>query len=425
MRQIGLMSERMTRFFGSYKGIVVVGALLGLLSSLLQRFGNPPNMGICVASFVGDIAGALGLYHTKAALQVPSGIAGTCFERYVVAELQRQQVSIAHYIRPELVGFVLGSTVAALLFHEFRPRMGSSPAVRFLLGMVGMIGALTFIGCPWRALLRLAGGDLNAVPGLAGLIVGIGIATQMLNRGFRLGKSQRTRAWVGWIMPATMLGLLLLLILRPLVTEGRVTLLGSSASTWLGAPLPVSLAVGLIIGFLAQRTSFCTIGPICNTMIVGNIRLLGGVGALVAGAFATNLILRQVHIGFAGQPAAHSNYLWNFMGMVLSGLAFMLAGGCPARQLFLAGEGDVDAVVFVLGMFTGAALAYNFGLVAATDTIVAGAVKVGGPATNGIIAVLAGLLVSLMIGIGVVKGKRGRSILTAPLDCERNDRIGA
>ena len=35
-----------------------------------------------------------------------------------------------------------------------------------------------------------------------------------------------------------------------------------------------------------------------------------------------------------GQPIAHTMSLWNFGGMVLSGLAFALAGGCPGRQLF-------------------------------------------------------------------------------------------
>ena len=34
--------------------------------------------------------------------------------------------------------------------------------IRFLLGMVMMIGALAFLGCPLRGILRLAGGDLTA-----------------------------------------------------------------------------------------------------------------------------------------------------------------------------------------------------------------------------------------------------------------------
>ena len=45
---------------------------------------------------------------------------------------------------------------------------------------------------------------------------------------------------------------------------------------------------------------------------------------------------------------------------MLAGLSFTLAGGCPGRQIFLSGEGDGDATVFVLGMLTGAAVAHNF-----------------------------------------------------------------
>lgn len=43
--------------------------------------------------------------------------------------------------------------------------------------------------------------------------------------------------------------------------------------------------------------------------------------------------------------------------------AFALAGGCPGRQLFLAGEGDADAGIFVLEMIVGAAVSHNFSLV--------------------------------------------------------------
>lgn len=41
--------EELTRFFASRKGIILAGAVIGVFASLLQKFGNPPNMGICVA----------------------------------------------------------------------------------------------------------------------------------------------------------------------------------------------------------------------------------------------------------------------------------------------------------------------------------------------------------------------------------------
>jgi uncharacterized membrane protein YedE/YeeE len=84
--------------------------------------------------------------------------------------------------------------------------------------------------------------------------------------------------------------------------------------------------------------------------------------------------------------------------MVLAGLAFALAGGCPGRQLFLSGEGDGDAAVFVLGMITGAAFAHNFALAAGPDRVVEGVQQVGGINAYGMAAVVIGLVVSAVIG---------------------------
>ena len=77
------------------------------------------------------------------------------------------------YVRPEIIGLVLGAFAMSLIGREFRPRAGSSPATRFVLGAFVMIGALVFLGCPLRMVLRLGGGDLNAVVGLLGFVLGL------------------------------------------------------------------------------------------------------------------------------------------------------------------------------------------------------------------------------------------------------------
>jgi YedE family putative selenium metabolism protein len=128
-------------------------------------------------------------------------------------------------------------------------------------------------------------------------------------------------------------------------------------------------------------------------------RLIRGVLTVVLAAMVTNLILGQFKVGLAGQPIAHSNHLWNFLGMVLAGLAFSLGGGCPGRQLILSGEGDGDATVFVFGMIVGAAFAHNFALAAAPDKVVDGMLHVGGVTTSGMIAVVLGLVVCVVIGL--------------------------
>ena len=45
--------------------------------------------------------------------------------------------------------------------------------LRFLLGMLMMSGALIFLGCPRALILRLAGGDWNALVALPGYVAGV------------------------------------------------------------------------------------------------------------------------------------------------------------------------------------------------------------------------------------------------------------
>ncbi|MFH0924169.1 MAG: YedE family putative selenium transporter [bacterium] len=345
----------MQNFFSTKKGIVLTGLIIGGSATLLQKLGNPPNMGICVACMERDIAGALGFH----------------------------RADVVQYIRPEIIGLVLGAFFAALAFKEFKPRTGSAPIVRFILGIFAMIGSLVFLGCPWRALLRLAGGDVNAIIGLCGLVLGIFIGVLFIKSGYNLGRNRKTFKLAGLMLPMIMLVLLFFLLFPPATIFFSVKGPGS-----MHAPILISLSVAILIGFLAQRTRFCTMGAFRDIFIVKDFHLMSGITALLIGAFVTNLIFKQFHPGFVNQPIAHSNILWNFLGMVLAGLAFALAGGCPGRQLFLSGEGDGDAAIFVVGMIAGAAISHNLAMASSPK----------GTAAWGPIGVIVGLGVCLLIG---------------------------
>jgi len=257
--------------------------------------------------------------------------------------------------------------------------------------MIAMIGALVFLGCPWRAVLRLAGGDGNAIFGLLGLGAGIWLGTLFFKGGYNLGRAQSTYVSVGWLLPLIILGLLALRLIFPQIPGKDLSGIlfysvkgpGSQHAT-----LAISLGVGLAVGILAQRSRFCTMGAIRDLILFRQMHLFAGMLALLAAAFLTNLVVGQFKPGFVGQPVAHTQELWNFMGMVVAGLAFALAGGCPGRQLFMAGEGDGDAAVFVLGMIVGAAVSHNFGLASSPAGV--------GP--HGIAAVFICLAVLLFIG---------------------------
>lgn len=351
-------------------GIVSVGVAIGILAPLLQKLGNPANMGICVACMERDIAGSLGLH----------------------------RAAVVQYLRPEILGFILGAFISAMLFREFKPRGGSAPITRFFLGMAAMVGALVFLGCPWRALLRLAGGDLNAILGLAGLATGIWIGTLFFKGGYSLGRSTEQRTATGSIMVLVASGLLVLRLLYPPVegqAQSGVLFYSTQGPGAARAPLLVSLGAGILIGILAQRSRFCTMGGIRDLILFRQWHLFSGILALLATAWIMNLLLGQFRPGFEKQPIAHSQHLWNFAGMLVAGLAFALAGGCPGRQLFMAGEGDADAGLFVLGMIVGAAVSHNFGLASSPQGI--------GP--HGAAGVIGGLVFCILVGFA----HRGKS----------------
>lgn len=354
----------MANVFAGRSGIMAAGGAIGLAAALLQFAGNPANMGICVACFVRDIAGSLGLH----------------------------QAGVVQYLRPEIPAFVLGSFLAALMTGEFRARAGSAPATRFFLGMCAMAGALVFLGCPWRALLRLAGGDGNAILGILGLATGVFAGTRFFKAGFSLGRSQ-PQPWSagGMIALAAVALLAARIFLQPDPEAGYLGWLWASAKGpgAARAPLLISLAGGLLIGILAQRSRFCTMGALRDLFLFRQIHLFSGVLAFVAVAFVANLALGQFKPGFEGQPIAHTGGLWNFLGMAVAGLAFALAGGCPGRQLILAGEGDGDSAIFVLGMLVAAGLAHNFGWASSPAGL--------GP--NGMAATFAALGFCLLVGV--------------------------
>lgn len=360
------MQKRMgwSAVFATPAGIIAVGGIIGILAVLLQKMGNPGNMGLCVACFERDIAGALGLHHAP----------------------------IVQYLRPEIAGLGLGACLAALMVGDFRARGGSSPVVRFILGIFAAIGALVFLGCPWRAFLRLAGGDANAIAGILGLCAGVFIATLFFRRGFSLGRNRSLPTWSGFIFPLIFLALVVLrLVYAPVEGETRSGFLWYSQSGpgSMYAPVGIALGFAIIIGLLAQRSRFCTMGALRDIFLFRQFHLFGGVAGLIVAAFVMNLILGQFNFGFEGQPVAHTDGLWNFGGMVLAGLAFAFAGGCPGRQLFMSGEGDIDAGIFAAGVLTGAAIAHTWG------TASSGA----GVGPNGPLAVGIGLVVCLIIGV--------------------------
>ena len=343
-------------------GIIIAGLIIGVIASVLVLFGNPTNMGFCIACFIRDTAGGLGLHRAEA----------------------------VQYIRPEIIGIILGSFLISVGTKEFKARGGSSPLTRFILGFFVAIGCLMFLGCPFRMIIRLAGGDLNAIFGLVGFALGVLVGVFFLKKGYSLKRTYAQPVLEGVAMPAIQVVMLILLIAAPAFIYFTAADGGPGAKH---APLIISLVAGLVVGGLAQKTRLCMAGGLRDVVLFKDFRLISGFIAVFAGCLVSNLILNAAtegtyfNLGFAGQAIAHTDGLWNCLGMLLVGFACILLGGCPLRQLVMTGEGNSDSAITFLGILIGCAFAHNFGLASSGE----------GPTTNGKIAVIIGLVVVAVI----------------------------
>jgi YedE family putative selenium metabolism protein len=342
---------------------IVTGALLGLGGVVLAYLGNPANSGICVSCFMENLAGALQLHN---------------------------DVRMS-YIRPELIGFVLGSFLIAVQTRRFRVKGGSSPFIRFFMGFFIIVGCAVFLGCPIKMFLRLAAGDLTAVAATLGLIFGVWIGVRYLKGGFVLDGDKELPQMQGVVIPMFAILLLLLLLLNPSFIKA-----GEKGPAAMHAPLAVSLLIGLAIGAFAQRSGLCVTGGIRNFFLARERTLLNGLITAFLVALVFSSLLGQFRWGMNAQPASHLSHGWTFLAMAMVGLASVLIDGCPFRQLIRAGQGDVDAGITTLGMLLGGGLTYAW-LLRSTSA---------GPTFQGKIAVLVGLIFSVAVAIAFRKRTR-------------------
>lgn len=315
-----------TRYF------IISGAVLGIVAAFLAYAGNPANMGICAACFLRDTSGALG-FHSVQTLQ---------------------------YLRPELIGLVLGGFLASLFWtKEFAPKNSTATFSSFFLGVFAMIGVLVFLGCPWRAFLRLGGGDMTAIAGFLGLAAGVGIGLFFKKNGYKVDESVSVSKNIGFLPVIFSVLLLLALVFGLKIGENGALFSSVKGPAAQHAALFISLIGGLVVGVFMQKSKFCSVGAFARAY-KGDFSMFWGVVAIIAFASIANLALGQYKFGFEAQPIAHNDFVWNFLGMVLAGLCFSLSEGCPGKHLVQMGTGNLHSGIFVIGMMAGAGFAHNF-----------------------------------------------------------------
>ena len=131
-----------------------------------------------------------------------------------------------------------------------------------------------------------------------------------------------------------------------------------------------TLIVGTIVGYLGQRSRFCTISGIRDFFLVKDAyRLKGLIGIFIGGALGFMLVNK---LGGTLSDFTHPGG-WEIMPMLREGLnitpailiplsalgAFfmayfsVMAEGCPFRQHVMAGEGRLSGILYIAGLVVG------------------------------------------------------------------------
>ena len=196
---------------------------------------------------------------------------------------------------------------------------------------------------------------------LLGLLAGVWAGLKGLASGVELAKPKAGTGSGGYLIPALFLLLLVFFLVRP-----GFLLFSSQGQRRATCPLADCAVSGYRTWRLGATQPFLHYRQHPGYPPDGfqNIRAVGACWPLSVASLCSALCPAGFNPGLYGQPGAHLDYLWSFLGMGLVGWISVIIGGCPFRQLIKAGEGDADAGLVVIGMFIGGALAQSWGIAA-------------------------------------------------------------
>lgn len=111
------------------------------------------------------------------------------------------------------------------------------------------------------------------------------------------------------------------------------------------------LIIGLVFGFIVQKTNFCTMGSLSDILSFGSYNRFRA--WLLAGATAILGVAAIEGAGVADMAGSmyltpNLNWLAHVAGGLMFGFGMVFSGGCVSRNLVRAGGGDLGSIVVLV-----------------------------------------------------------------------------
>ena len=128
-------------------------------------------------------------------------------------------------------------------------------------------------------------------------------------------------------------------------------------------PLIITIFVGIVIGYLGQRSRFCVVSGIRDYYLLKNTDRLKGFFGVIIGATLGFIVFQFIGGDVPdfpiGMDIKTTGYLIaTIIGGVGMGFYSILAEGCPFRQHVIAAQGRESAIFYLVGFYIGIAYFY-------------------------------------------------------------------
>lgn len=122
-------------------------------------------------------------------------------------------------------------------------------------------------------------------------------------------------------------------------------------------PMTATLIVGVLIGYLGQRSRFCIVSGIRDAYLLRNFYRIKGLLGLIIGGVLGFTAFKFMGGNLLGFPLFQIDISQYLIAIVIGGIGIgffsVLAEGCPFRQHVMAAEGRESAILYLAGFYIG------------------------------------------------------------------------